>query len=227
MKANYPTSIEKINERKQKIKLLDKKKWLKSKARFSGSQLLIGGLVAMSSWEKPYMKRLAEIAALNGGKILEIGFGMGLASNFIEHHKIVSHTIIEPHPDVVKKAVEWKNLQKHPERIKIIKGFWQDVAGDFKDGEFDGILFDTYPMTEKEIHRNHFPFLKYAHRLLKKGGILTYYSDEVKDFSGEHLSVLKKAGFSSIKAYVCRVKPPKNCEYWEHKTIVAPEIRKT
>jgi len=64
--------------------------------------------------------------------------------------------------------------------------------------------------------------------LLKPGGIFTYYSDEAKKFSKQHLEKLQEAGFTleNINYEVCEVNPPKNCEYWTEKTMIAPIIRK-
>ncbi|HLD04373.1 MAG TPA: hypothetical protein VJG90_01515, partial [Candidatus Nanoarchaeia archaeon] len=93
-------------------------------------------------------------------------------------------------------------------------------------GTIDGILFDTYPLSEKEIHKNHFFFFKEAHRLLKKGGILTYYSDEARRFSKEHIQKLKEVGFRKIQWETCKVKPPKGSMYWRKRTILVPVIIK-
>ena len=73
---------------------------------------------------------------------------------------------------------------------------------------------------------NHFSFFKHAHRILKSGGVLTYYSDEIDNFSDEHLGELKKAGFKKNSGLTCSVSPPSDCQYWRSDTILAPIIRK-
>ncbi|MEI8270862.1 MAG: hypothetical protein WCG45_05865, partial [bacterium] len=79
-----------------------------------------------------------------------------------------------------------------------------------------------------EIHKNHFEFFNSAFEKLKKGGVLTYYSDEINDFSPEHLERLLNAGFKkeNINKKIVNVEPPEDCQYWKDKTILAPIIIK-
>ena len=95
----------------------------------------------MHNAEKSLMERLADIATQNGGNILEIGFGMGLCSNRIQQNpKISKHTIIEVHPDIYKKALEWAVDKPN---VNILLGDWLDVIPHLKDIKFDGVLHDT------------------------------------------------------------------------------------
>jgi len=202
---------------RKKIGFHSKQGWKKHSAIYTKNSLSIAGHQIMSIWEKNYMKRLANIATKKGGSILEIGYGMGISANFIEKSKKVKkHTIIEFHPDVIKKCKEKYN-NEIKRKIILFKGFWENVTKKLLSKSFDGIFFDTYPLHEKQIHKNHFYFFKEANRLLKKGGILTYYSDEAIKFSEEHLKELKQAGFKNINFKVCKVNPPKNCIYWNKK----------
>ena len=47
----------------------------------------------MMDWEDVVMKKSADYVCQNGGDILEIGFGMGIAANYIQANTITSHTI--------------------------------------------------------------------------------------------------------------------------------------
>ena len=71
-------------------------------------------LEVMMSWETQIMEKSAEFVCQNGGDILEIGFGMGIASDYIQSH--------------------------NPE--SIIEGDWIEEIDSL--GNFDGIFFDTY-----------------------------------------------------------------------------------
>ena len=64
-------------------------------------------VIIMMDCEHPIMSASAAYVTEGGGDILEIGFGMGISANYIQSHSISSHTIIEPHPQMVEKAVEW------------------------------------------------------------------------------------------------------------------------
>ena len=61
----------------------------------------------MMDWETPLMKKHAKIVTENGGDILEIGFGMGICSNFIQQYNIKSHTIIEINDQVFDKLLDF------------------------------------------------------------------------------------------------------------------------
>ena len=181
----------------------------------------------MQNWERPYMKRLAEIATSKGGTVLEIGFGMGISSGFIQHSKkIKKHTVIECHPLIIASAKKKFAIAIRNKRMEILEGFWEEVCQDLPDKSFDGILFDSCPLDKEIEFFQFFPFFKEAFRLLKDGGVFTYFSDEPSKISAPHRNVLQDAGFKNIKLEVCNVYPPKDCRYWKHKTIVAPIIKK-
>jgi guanidinoacetate N-methyltransferase len=205
----------------------DRADWNRTPAVFDDHTLKISGHPVMEDWEDGYMKRLAQIASMQGGRVLELGFGMGISAGYIqESKKLKDHIVVECHPDVIKNAVDMYPEQIASGKMHLMSGFWEDITPLLKDGSFDGILFDTYPLTEQEIHGNHFWFFEEAYRLLKKGGVLTYYSDEAKRFSENHLLRLKAAGFHDITYEVVDVDPPADCEYWQDKTIVAPIVAK-
>ena len=206
---------------------------------------MIGDQEVMAAWERPYMKVLAAIACRlpytqlpanrRAGKVLEVGFGMGISADYIQKHKPQEHVIIEAHPEVYAKAVEWAREQRQkaaarwekPPNIHVIHGFWEDVVPKLRSNYFTGILFDTYPLSFKEVHRNHYPFIPHAHRILATDGVFTYYSDEIDTLSRRHQKALQEAGFIWIGGEPVRVKPPKECKYWKHQMVVAPFMLKS
>ncbi len=202
--------------------------WAEAPAIYDEHTLRIAGHPVMEDWEQGYMDMLGAIAASKGGRVLELGYGMGLSSTAIQSHPIDSHIVIECHPDVIKKAVSDCKPALDNGRMHIYSGFWEDVTPTLASSIFDGILFDTYPLKEEEIHGQHFWFFKEAYRLLKPGGILTYYSDEATHLSKPHVQKLVNAGFrrKDINFRICQVNPPVDCEYWQDQTIVAPIVQK-
>lgn len=212
--------------KKKMDKIREKTDWKTAKADFSDNELRIFDQAVMEDWETPYMKELARIAVSKGGTILELGFGMGISAGFIQQHNIKKHIIIEANKEVAKKARQFAKKAKH--KTEILEGFWEEVIDKISDESIDGILFDTFPLTEKEFDKIHFMFFPFAYNKLKKGGIFTYYSDEVKNFSRTHLKKLQEAGFKlkNIKKKIVKVNPPRDCEYWKAKTMLAPVVIK-
>ncbi|MCC7160669.1 class I SAM-dependent methyltransferase [Candidatus Nomurabacteria bacterium] len=210
----------------EQIIKFEKEKWKTEKAVFTEHDIKIFGYAVMEDWETPYMKELADIAASKGGTVLELGYGMGISANFIQQHNIEKHIIIEVNKDIVKKAKIF--AKKAPHKTEILYGLWEDMIKKIPDNSLSGILFDTYPLTEKELYQNHFNFFPFAYKKLKKGGVFTYYSDEIKNYSKVHLKKLQEAGFKkeNIKRKISKVNPPKDCEYWKAKTILSPIITK-
>ena len=81
-------------------------------------------LQVMMSWEDDIMKASANYICENGGDILEIGFGMGMAANYIQANNINSHTIIEIHPQVIERAKSWAEDKPN---VTIIENDWYSV----------------------------------------------------------------------------------------------------
>ncbi|HEX4961654.1 MAG TPA: class I SAM-dependent methyltransferase [Thermoanaerobaculia bacterium] len=202
----------------------DPRSWRDLPAKLSSERLEIAGHPVMESWEGEYMKRLASIAASKPRRILEVGFGMGISAGFIQNYEIKEHVIIEANREVYDMLISF--AKEVDQKVRPILGFWQDVTPTLPDESFSSILFDTYPLSEQEIHRNHFAFFSEAHRLLEKGGIFTYYSDEATGFSRSHRRALMRAGFRDIQDALCPVTPPPDCRYWKHDTLLVPVIFK-
>jgi guanidinoacetate N-methyltransferase len=201
--------------------------WKEETATFSDGELSIAGHPVMQAWEKPYMQELARIASSNGGAVLELGFGLGLSATYIQQQPIEKHIIIEANKDVFLKLEEFAVKAQQP--VVPLFGLWEEVIPSLEDESIDGILFDTYITSFENADQftyEYFPFFEHAYRILRKGGVFTYYSSEVTDFSPEHYQFLKDTGFSSIEKRVYPMEPPPDCLYWKKDTMIAPIIKK-
>ena len=111
-------------------------------------------------------REAANAICQNGGKILQIGFGLGNLSYYIQGHDIELHDIVEDHPE----------LYKHAEQLGY--GVFGGSPFDFleeciKQGmQYDGVYcmgLSAYDqMFLPEFHRD------YLDKILKPGGIYAY-----------------------------------------------------
>jgi len=199
-----------------------REKWKNAPIEITINQLLIDGHPVMETWEDAYMKQLAAIAASSGGVVLEVGFGLGISAAFIQEHSVSEHWIIEANASVFKNLLEFNEIYPN---VKPLFGFWQEVTPPLPDASFDGILFDTYPISQDELHTARFSFFAEAYRLLKPGGVFTHYSGEV-EFTSEYKGLLNDAGFAEFTGDLVDVSPPAGCLYWDEKHLLAPRIIK-
>lgn len=198
------------------------KTWADSPIKIDGEFLKIQGHPVMEAWERPYMARLAELAAAKGGRVLELGFGMAISATYIQSYYPVlkEHWIIEANKEVAARAQEWSTTVAKS-HVEIKRGFSWDVSPQLPDGHFDGILYDTYPLKHGAANTHHRDFFAEAARLLRPGGTFTYFCNEDLDVADEEKAMLRALGFDVTTERV-EVPTPEDCQYWRAKTIVAP-----
>jgi guanidinoacetate N-methyltransferase len=200
--------------------------WVEAPAQLHDDTLTILGHPVMETWEDPYMRKLAAIATRNGGRVLEIGFGMGRSARFIHQNAgVTEHVIVEANREVAERARAF--AAGAGIRVTVIQGLRDEVLPDLEPGSFDGMLNDTYPLHESEVNAQEH-CARSGYRVLRKGGVLTYFSDEPNRFRRRHLQVLVEAGFmlENITGELVRVTPPATCRYWNVGSILAPIVVK-
>ncbi len=148
----------------------------------------------MEDWQDPIMGRMAGFVTAARGVVLEIGFGRGIGSGYIQAGAPASHTIIECNESVIARYHQW--VSAYPGKsIKLVPGLWQDVIGEL--GQFDGVFFHTYPLSETDVIENvvqsatfaeHFFPVAAAH--LRDGGVFTYLTNEIDSLGREHQRAL-------------------------------------
>ena len=104
--------------------------YISSTLIFSDDKITISGsnIQVMMDWEHPIMSASAAYVTEGGGDILEVGFGMGISAGYMHSHSISSHTIIENHPQIIPKAVEWSGGKSN---VTIVSQSWGDVNSNF------------------------------------------------------------------------------------------------
>ena len=127
----------------------------------------------MMNWESPIMEKSAEFICHNKGDILEIGFGMGICSDYIQAQDVNSHTIIEIHPQIIEKLKVWAEDKSN---IVIVEGDWNTVSG---LSTYDGIFLDTFG------DDNWNSFKPFAVDKAKSGAKITYWNN-FTDKRNEH-----------------------------------------
>ena len=110
-------------------------------------------LQVMMSWEDNIMKASADYICENGGDILEIGFGMGIAAHYIQANNII------------EKAKAWAEDKPN---VTIIENDWYSVKDSLST--YDGVFHDTW------MDGNVSNFTKILPTLMKPGGRATWWN---------------------------------------------------
>ena len=160
------------------------------------------GYEVMMNWEAPIMEKSAEYVCQSKGDILEIGFGMGICSDYIQAQGVNSHTIVEIHPQVIEKLKIWA---EDKDNVTIVEGNWNSV----ELGSYDGIFIDTYGDEE------YFNFKPFALNKAKDGARITYWNN-FTDKRNEH-------SFDSVSFEDISVTPDDN-SYFTSNTYNMPKV---
>ena len=119
----------------------------------------------MMSWEVPIMEKSAEFICHNKGDVLEIGFGMGICSDYIQAQDVNSHTIVEIHPQIIEKLKVWADDK---DNVTIVEGDWYSSDG---LETYDGIFLDTF--ADYSLDK----FKEFAIAKAKSGAKITYWNN--------------------------------------------------
>ena len=161
------------------------------------------GSEVMMDWESSIMEKSAEFVCHNKGDILEIGFGMGICSDYIQAQGVNSHTIIEIHTEIIEKLKVWADGKSN---VIIIEGDWSSMSG---LSTYDGIFIDTYG------DENWSSFKDFAIAKAKLGAKITYWNN-FTDKRNEH-------NFDSVSFDDISVIPDDNT-YFTSNTYNMPKV---
>ncbi|EDO46495.1 predicted protein, partial [Nematostella vectensis] len=212
-----------------------KPEWKDAEANFDekNDHLQIMGKPVMERWETPYMHKLASIAASNGGRVLEIGFGLAISATKIQSFPIDEHVIIECNDGVFKRLEKFAENAAH--KVTPKKGLWEDVVPTLEDNSFDGILYDTYPlMTCQKSHIRKKMYVggggikSIIPGNISSGKSYLKYKYPVKRYQETQISHLVESGFAvnDISTEVMDIDCEEGCKYYSHNKMIAPTIKK-
>jgi len=161
------------------------------------------GAEVMMNWEASIMEKSAEFICHNNGDILEIGFGMGICSDYIQSQGVNSHTIVEIHPEIIEKLKVWADGKSN---VTIVEGDWNSIED---LSTYDGIFIDTYG------DDNWSNFKDFVLGKAKSGAKITYWNN-FTDKRNEH-------SFDSVSFDDISVTPDDNT-YFTSNTYHMPKI---
>lgn len=154
----------------------------------------------MLSSEYHMMEVQAKIVGQHGGHILEAGFGLGCSAKHIDSYaNVKEHTIVELNDNVYKNLLEYKN--KSNVKINTINEDFECWIKNEKDNSYDGVFFDTFPILDDDeyLDKNNISNIqkvfKDIYRVLKPGGVYTFYDDDSKSRHQHNIKLLLDVGF--------------------------------
>ena len=161
------------------------------------------GLEVMMDWETSIMENSAKFICHNKGDILEIGFGMGICSDYIQAQGVNTHTIVEIHPQIINNLKVWAEDKSN---VTIVEGDWNSVSG---LSTYDGIFLDTFG------DDNWNSFKSFALNKAKDGAKITYWNN----FDSEN----NEHSFDSISFDSVSISPDSN-SYMNGDTYYMPKV---
>lgn len=140
----------------------------------------------MMEWERPLMKAHAQIlmegsainSSIQGKRVMNVGFGMGIIDTALQAYQPAEHLIIEAHPDVYKRMLEERWDQKPG--VRLCFGRWQDVLPQLvsQGVQLDAIFFDTYAEHALDLEDFH---AQMVHLLSKPNGVYSFFNGLAPD----------------------------------------------
>lgn len=185
----------------------------------------------MEDWQIPVMRAMAQAVATPGGEVLEIGFGRGVASEFIQQYRPKVHTIIECNASVVERFEHWRGGYTDRD-IRIIHAKWQEATDHLE--KYDGIFFHSYPLDNDEFVEHvalsttfaaHFFPTASSH--LAEGGAFTYLTNELDSLSRAHQRLLFHYFTSFTLSVVRGLEVPKDSAdaQWGDSMVIVKAIK--
>tara|TARA_R110000765_G_C18657422_1_gene576366 strand:+ start:45 stop:665 length:621 start_codon:yes stop_codon:yes gene_type:complete len=198
---------------------ISNKMYLKNDVTYTDDGRLLDykGDSVMMDWEDDIMRDAAKLICRDGGKVLNIGFGLGIIDNYIQSHTPQEHWIIEAHPQVINKMK--KEGWHKKKNVTCIFDRWQNVINDLP--EFDGIYFDTWADPDELLFPDNAP------KILSPGGKLLLFDGRLRENTifkrmglviENHITTINKVNENQTSRG-CFYFPPEIKEYYQQLII--------
>jgi hypothetical protein len=145
--------------------------WASAPVSWSDEVVKVGEAPITYAWERPLMEAYAAVLCSPDRDLLEIGFGMGLFAEATASRGVRSHTIVEPHPEILARAHAF--AVRREGRVRVLGDYWQRCQGEL--GRFDAIFYDSWSPVETRLDDLGAFFSLAAVRLLRPGGLLAFW----------------------------------------------------
>jgi protein arginine N-methyltransferase 2 len=179
--------------------------WASAPVSFSEEVVKVGDAPITYGWERPLMEAYAELLCAPDRDLLEIGFGMGLFAEAAAARGLRSHTIVEPHPQILPRA---HAFAARDGRVRVVADYWQRCLEGL--GRFDAIFYDSWSPVETRLDDMGAFFAQAAGQLLRAGGQLAFWVP--RSTLGEAMQAVALARFDSLSLTAVRdLEPTAEC----------------
>lgn len=146
--------------------------YLHAVVRYTNASLKVGDAYVMHEWERPLIQKMVnDLRLTREDTVLEVGYGMGISATMIQVFEPERHTLVEPHPVIMKKAEQWRNGR---ENIELVSRYWQQL--DLGNKRYSAIFFDPYGDSIEAVIEENLEFIGFASRfLLAENGRLALF----------------------------------------------------
>ncbi len=119
--------------------------WRTARPEKTNDGLAVDGELVVSAAEGPIQRRLAFMLTKSScNRVLEMGYGLGLASEALRLRRPREHWIIEGNEWLAKECEA--NLRSSAgARVTVLNETWEHALDQFAPRYFDSVLFDPYP----------------------------------------------------------------------------------
>ncbi|MDR5790299.1 hypothetical protein P9281_27515 [Caballeronia sp. LP003] len=180
------------------------------------TELQVGSRTSVEGWEAALQRFMVQKAVCRGDRVLEVGYGLGMASAAIRSSAPREHWIIEPYAGVF--GLSLTDVLDHVSGILMSR--WQELIPLWRDETIDSIIYDADPE-----HCDSFTgsvedtfifardFVVAAQKILTKNGRIAFidFSAELQTFK-PFLGLLEQNGLRCA-CHAHFIEPPLGCAY--------------